>query len=72
MYDSSKAAGFNAVDEDDEGTDGYSAFLSCMEEAQALADDETMTEEDVTAAETDCYALSYRNTAIASFFFFDK
>lgn len=75
MYDSSKAAGFNAVEGDDEGVSGYAAFLDCMEAAQALLDD-TLTEDEntaaVSAAETACYDTSYRGTAMASFFFFDK
>ena len=72
MYDSSKAAGFYSDEEGDEELDGYTEFLTCMTDAQALADDETMTDEDVDAAEHACTAASYRSTAMASFFFFDK
>ena len=71
MYDSSKAAGFYSEEEGDEALDGYSEFLECMEAAQALEEDEESTDEDVDAAEAECYGTSYRDTAMASFFFFD-
>jgi hypothetical protein len=69
MYDSSKAAGF--FDEEDEANDGYTAFLTCMGDAQALADDEEVTDDEVIDAEDACYGASYRDTAMASFFFYD-
>lgn len=65
MYDTSKAAGFYSDDEDDEELDGYTDFLTCMEAAQ---DDES----DIEAAEKICIDKSYRNTAMASFFFNDS
>jgi len=73
MYDSSKATGFGEPDEETgEGSeDGYSVFLTCMEDAQALEDDETAEENAVEDAEHECTSASYRNTAMASFFFFD-
>jgi len=73
MYDSSKATGFGEIDPDTlEGPDdGYTAFLDCMEDAQLLAADETLEETAVADAEHECTKASYRNTAMASFFFFD-
>jgi hypothetical protein len=72
MYDSSKAAGFYSEEEGEEELTGYDDFLACMEEAQALLEDEEVTDDEVTEAETACYGTSYRNTAMASFFFYDK
>lgn len=33
MYDSNKAAGFYSEEEGDEELDGYTDFLTCMEDA---------------------------------------
>lgn len=77
MYDSSKAAGFYSQEEGEEDLDGYNDFLTCMTAAQGLVVDEEagVTEEDILAAEPaehECTTKSYRNTAMASFFFYDR
>ena len=74
MYDSSKAAGFYSDEEGEEDLDGYTEFLTCMTDAQAMEVDEEagVTEDDILAAEHECTTKSYRNTAIASFFFYDR
>lgn len=74
MYDSSKAAGFYSAEEGEEDLDGYSDFLTCMTDAQAMeVDDEAgVTEDDILIAEHACTLKSYRDTAMASFFFYDR
>jgi hypothetical protein len=74
MYDSSKAAGFYSDEEGEEDLDGYTEFLTCMTDAQAMEVDEEagVTEDDILNAEHECTTTSYRNTAIASFFFYDR
>jgi len=74
MYDSSKAAGFYSEAEGEEELDGYSEFLTCMTKAQAMevSEEAEVTAEDVLAAEHECTTSSYRNTAMASFFFYDR
>jgi hypothetical protein len=74
MYDSSKAAGFYSQEEGEEDLDGYNDFLTCMTAAQGLVVDEEagVTEASILEAEHECTAKSYRNTAMASFFFYDR
>jgi len=44
MYDSSKAAGFYSDEEGEEDLDGYTDFLNCMTEAQAMEVGDEVTE----------------------------
>jgi len=73
MYDSSKAAGFYSQKEGEEDLDGYNDFLNCMTAAQGLVEDlEAVPPVTILDAEQNCTDKSYRNTAMASFFFYDR